>query len=76
MIPIHGAVAAGSPVVAMGRAELPDRTDVVFPGDLGPSVLGYAELYEHFAVHFEEVSVTGVVPFGGAVFAEELREFE
>lgn len=59
-------------VVAMGRARADARADGVieaFP-ELAPASLGYAELYDLFAVRFEHVSMTGVVPFRGVVFAE------
>lgn len=58
-------------VVAMGRARADARDDGpdAFP-ELAPASLGYAELYDLFAVRFEHVSMTGVVPFRGVVFAE------
>jgi hypothetical protein len=38
--------------------------------DLAPSTFAYAELYDLFALSFEHVTMTGVLPFGGVVFAE------
>ena len=37
---------------------------------LAPSSFEYAELYDLFALRFEHVAMTGVLPFGGVVFAE------
>ena len=59
-------------VVAMGRARADARADETldaFP-ELAPASLGYAELYDLFAVRFDHVAMTGVVPFRGVVFAE------
>lgn len=59
-------------LVAMGRARADADADTAldaFP-ELAPASLGYAELYDLFAVRFEHVSMTGVVPFRGVVFAE------
>lgn len=62
-------------VVAMGRTRLtqgggPEAGSVPFATELGPASLDYAELYDLFAVQFEEVSLVGVVPFRGVVFAQ------
>jgi hypothetical protein len=64
-------VDARGAVVAMGRArtEVREAKDDAFP-DLAPAALGYAELYDQFALRFDHVSMTGVVPFRGVVFAE------
>ena len=59
-------------VVAMGRARTSrdhDRDDALFP-ELSPPVVEYAELYDLFALQFESVTMTGVLPFAGVVFAE------
>jgi hypothetical protein len=64
-------VDARGAVIAMGRArtEVREPKDDAFP-DLAPAMLGYAELYDQFALRFDHVSMTGVVPFRGVVFAE------
>lgn len=64
-------VDARGAVIALGRArtEAREATSDTFP-DLAPAMLGYAELYDQFALRFEHVSMTGVVPFRGVVFAE------
>ena len=56
-------------VVAMGRARTSHRDDALFP-ELLPPVVEYAELYDLFALQFESVTMTGVLPFAGVVFAE------
>ena len=67
-------------VVAMGRARMEKRDDDArnegdggdddrFP-ELAPAVVEYAELYDLFALQFESVTMTGVLPFAGVVFAE------
>ena len=59
-------------VVAMGRARTSrgsDAHDALFP-ELSPPVVEYAELYDLFALQFESVTMTGVLPFAGVVFAE------
>jgi len=62
-------------VVAMGRARtdgsplLRSAADDVFP-DLAPATLDYPELYDAFALQFESVTMHGVLPFSGVVFAE------
>lgn len=64
-------VDARGSVIAMGRARTESREpkEDAFP-DLAPAQLGYAELYDQFALRFEHVAMTGVVPFRGVVFAE------
>lgn len=58
-------------VVACARARTADgEAPYVFPGELAPSSFEYAELYDLFALRFEHVAMTGVLPFGGVVFAE------
>ncbi len=76
---LRRAVARNGAVVAMGRAKLADLGEagpsiVPFPSELGPATLEYAELYDLFAVVFEDVSLAGVVPFEGVVFAELGRD--
>ncbi len=56
-------------VVAMGRAGTVAGGDSLFP-ELAPAALEYAELYDLFALQFENVTMTGVLPFNGVVFAE------
>ena len=72
---LRRAVASSGAVVAMGRARsagLPANVDIEGPfgAELGPAVVEYAELYELFAGEFEDVSLVGVLPFQGVVFAE------
>lgn len=66
-------VDARGAVIAMGRARTEsfarEAKDDAFP-ELAPALLGYAELYDQFALRFEHVAMTGVVPFRGVVFAE------
>lgn len=56
-------------VIALGRARS-ENDDPPFVAELGPATLGYDELYDVFATSFPEVSLAGVVPFRGVVFAE------
>lgn len=71
---LRRAVAPNGAVLAMGRAKLPggeeQGADVPFTTELGPAALEYSELYDIFAVQFDHVSIAGVVPFTGVVFAE------
>lgn len=64
------ALARTGAVVAMGRARVADARDLPFGNELGPAALDYNELYEAFAGSFDEVTLAGVVPFSGVVFAE------
>ena len=65
-------------VVAMGRARMEkqdgdrgaDGDDQERFPELAPAVVEYAELYDLFALQFESVTMTGVLPFAGVVFAE------
>ncbi len=62
-------------VVAMGRArtsqgDLRDGGPAALFAELSPPVVEYAELYDLFALQFESVTMTGVLPFAGVVFAE------
>jgi len=56
-------------VVAMGRARTAGGGGALFP-ELAPATIEYAELYDLFALQFENVTMTGVLPFKGVVFAE------
>ncbi|HSO31320.1 MAG TPA: hypothetical protein VLT33_02355, partial [Labilithrix sp.] len=56
-------------VIAMGRARTAAGDATVFP-ELAASTIEYAELYDLFALQFENVTMTGVLPFRGVVFAE------
>lgn len=68
---IRRVVASRGSVVAMGRAKLRgDVGDAPFVGELGPAVFEYTELYDVFATQYDDVSLAGVVPFRGVVFAE------
>ncbi len=63
-------VSARGAVLAMGRARTSsDLADDAFP-ELAPAALEYGQLYDLFALQFEHVSMTGVLPFSGVVFAE------
>jgi hypothetical protein len=42
--------------------------------ELGPASLPYAVLFDEFSLQFAEVSVSGVLPFRGVVFAELGRD--
>ena len=70
---LRRAVAGRGAVVAMGRAKLPagtEEAEAPFGSELGSASLTYGELYDVFAAEFEDVSLAGVVPFAGVVFAE------
>lgn len=67
---LERALAKAGAVVAMGRARIPDAGDLPFGNELGPAALDYNELYDAFAGPFDEVTLAGVVPFTGVVFAE------
>jgi len=56
-------------VIAMGRARTAAGDGSVCP-ELAPPTIEYAELYDLFALQFENVTMTGVLPFRGVVFAE------
>ena len=66
---LRSAVARDGAVVALGRARVEDAPRV-FRGALGQAGLAYDELYDLFASQFDDVMVTGVLPFTGVVFAE------
>jgi hypothetical protein len=60
-------------IVAMARARTGVESDggaEVAPGGLAPARLEYAQLYDLFALQFEHVAISGVLPFRGVVFAE------
>jgi hypothetical protein len=69
IVRLRRVVDARGAVVAMGRARTSHRDDALFP-ELLPPVVEYAELYDLFALQFESVTMTGVLPFAGVVFAE------
>lgn len=56
-------------VVALGRARTQGADEASFP-DLAPAAVEYAELYDLFALQFDTVTMNGVLPFSGVVFAE------
>ncbi len=69
---LRRAIATRGSIVAMGRAniageELPGT--LPFAAELGLGALEYNELYDLFANELEDVSLVGVVPFQGVVFA-------
>lgn len=73
MAALRHAVGESGSVIAMARAALTEGDETEprpFARELGPASLGYGELYDLFAAEFEEVSLAGVVPFAGAVFAQ------
>jgi hypothetical protein len=67
---LRGAIARNGALVALGRARVEGDARRVFRGKLGQAALSYDDLYDLFASHFEEVSLTGVLPFTGVVFAQ------
>lgn len=69
---LRSAVGESGIVIAMGRARLEEGTEgeMPFGGALGPAAFAYTELYELFASEFDDVSLVGVVPFQGVVFAQ------
>lgn len=73
---LHRAVGSRGAVVAMGRARSTDsgegqgEEEQPFASEVGPAALDYEELYELFSGEFESVSLAGVVPFRGVVFAQ------
>jgi hypothetical protein len=69
IVRLRRVVDARGSVVAMGRARTANGEDSTFP-ELAPAVVEYAELYDLFALQFESVTMTGVLPFAGVVFAE------
>jgi len=69
IVRLRRVVDARGSVVAMGRARTAQGDEQSFP-ELAPAVVEYAELYDLFALQFESVTMTGVLPFAGVVFAE------
>lgn len=69
VVRLRRVVDARGAVVSMGRARTPSADETLFP-ELAPAVVEYAELYDLFALQFESVTMTGVLPFAGVVFAE------
>jgi hypothetical protein len=68
---LRRAVAPSGAIVAMGRAVVEDQgDDQPFGSELGLATLDYSAFYELFATEFDEVTLAGVVPFRGVVFAE------
>ncbi len=61
-------VDARGAVVAMGRARAGEVETSDFP-ELAAAAVDYTELYDLFALQFESVAMTGVLPFEGVVFA-------
>jgi len=59
-------------VVAVGRARTGAESASIVgsAAELRPAVAEYAELYDWFALAFENVKMTGLLPFSGIVFAE------
>ena len=76
IVRLRRVIDARGAVVAMGRARTEQQEQDQAPGDddtfpeLAPAVVEYAELYDLFALQFESVTMTGVLPFAGVVFAE------
>ncbi len=69
IVRLRRVVDARGAVVAMGRARTSTSETASFP-ELAPAAVEYAELYDLFALQFENVTMTGVLPFRGVVFAE------
>ncbi len=67
---LRSAVASNGALIALGRARVADAVAPPFSGRLGQAALPYDELYDLFAAQFEEVTLAGVVPFTGVVFAQ------
>jgi hypothetical protein len=68
---LRHAVGPSGSVVAMGRARVGvAESDVPFASELGIATLEYGALYELFAAQFDDVTLAGVLPFTGVVFAE------
>jgi hypothetical protein len=67
---LRGAIARNGALVALGRARTEGDARRVFRGKLGQAALSYDDLYDLFASHFDDVSLTGVLPFTGVVFAQ------
>lgn len=73
---LRSAIARDGALVALGRARTDSDDFRPFADELAPAALPYAELYELFANNFSAVTLAGVLPFAGVVFAELGREGE
>lgn len=68
---VRRVVDARGAVVALARARVEAAAeDAAAFAEVGPATLEYAELYDLFALRFETVTMMGVLPFAGVVFAE------
>jgi hypothetical protein len=68
---LERAVALRGAVIALGRARVADAGgEVPFAEDLGPARFAYEDLYALFSQSFTDVTLAGVLPFAGVVFAE------
>ena len=67
---LRAAMARNGSLVALGRARIEGDAPSVFRGKLGQAALSYDDLYDLFAGQFEDVALTGVLPFTGVVFAQ------
>lgn len=56
-------------IVAVARALVDGATSGTFP-EVAPAKLEYAQMYDVFALQFEHVVLSGLLPFDGIVFAE------
>lgn len=63
-------VSADGAVLVVGRARMPSGTKTPFFPELREARIEYAELYDVFALQFEHVTLAGMLPFEGVVFAE------
>ncbi len=67
---LRRAVDPSGAVIAMARAATNEESAPPFAPALGVGNHSYGELYDLFALQFENVTMTGVVPFEGIVFAQ------
>ena len=67
---LRSAMTRNGTLVALGRARVGEGVPRPFRGSLGQAALSYDDLYDLFASQFEDVSLTGVLPFAGVVFAQ------
>lgn len=68
VVELRRVVHADGAVLAVARAHMP-RPTPFFP-EIGDASVAYDELYDLFALAFDHVTMTGIVPFEGIVFAE------
>ncbi len=61
-------------VLARAHVDADDPVAQDLLPELGPASLPYAALFDEFSLQFAEVSVSGVLPFRGVVFAELGRD--